>query len=265
MEIDQSASNTLIDSITAFIDTINDFDTLDGDTGLLEGEYTFSVGGSNVLNLGGKFSGVIFESIVRFEGFSDSVLFDDYVPAVILNSDGAIIGGGVDALTSFDGTVLENAIAELQIQTSDDNITFSNATNFVETVATGQYFKFTLKLKTTTSSENARILAGDVSTNTLGCKVLMNRRTETSVLLNSTNGPSFAFTNGFFTGTGATTGFTAGEPSVTINPRNLGTGEYYEVTNISGTGFNVVFYNSGGQSQGGKEFTYTASGFGKKV
>jgi len=265
MEIDQSASNTLIDSITANIDTISDFDTLDGNTGLLEGEYTFSVGGNNVLNLGGKFSGVIFESIVRFEGFSDSVLFDDYVPAVILNSDGAIIGGGVDALTSFDGTVLENAIAELQIQTSDDNITFSNATNFVETVATGQYFKFTLKLKTTTSSENARILAGDVSTNTLGCKVLMNRRTETSGLLNSTNGPSFSFINDFFTGAGATTGFTAGEPSVTINPRNLGTGEYYEVTNISGTGFNVVFYNSGGQPQGGKEFTYTASGFGKKV
>ena len=264
MEIDQSASNTLIDSITALIDTINDFDTLDGDTGLLEGEYTFSVGGNNVLNLGGKFSGVIFESIVRFEGFSDSTLFDDYVPAVILNSDGAIIGGGVDALTSFDGTVLENAIAELQIQTSDDNITFSNATNFVETVATGQYFKFTLKLKTTTSSENARILAGDVSTNTLGCKVLMNRRTETSILLTS-NTTSFAFANEFFTGSGATTGFTAGDPSVTINPRNLGTGEFYEVTSITGAGFNVEFKNSSGSTLTNKEFTYTASGFGKKV
>ena len=261
MEIDQSASNTLIDSITAFIDTINDFDTLDGDTGVLEGTYQFA----NVLDLGAKFSGVIFESIVRFEGFSDSTFFDSYVPAVILNSDGAIIGGGVDALTKFDGDVLENATAELQIQTSDDNVTFSNANSFIETVASARYFKFILKLRTTTTTENTRIIIGDVSTNTLGCKVLMNRRTETSGLLNSTNGPSFAFTNGFFTGSGATTGFTAGDPSVTINPRNLGTGEYYEVTSISGTGFNVTFYNSSGQPQGGKQFTYTASGFGKKV
>ena len=261
MEINQSASNTLIDSITANIDTIDDFDTLDGDTGVLEGSYQFT----NVLDLGAKFSGVIFESIVRFEGFSDTTSFDSYVPAVVLNSDGAIISGGVDALTKFDGDVLENATAELQIQTSDDNSTFTTANNFIETVASARYFKFILKLKTTTTTENTRILLGDGSTNTLGCKVLMNKRTETSVLLNSTNGPSFAFTNGFFTGSGATTGFTAGEPSVTINPRNLGTGEYYEVTNISGTGFNVVFYNSGGQSHGGKEFTYTASGFGKKV
>ena len=146
-----------------------------------------------------------------------------------------------------------------------NNLTFSNPNNFVETVATGQYFKFKLKLKTTTASENARILAGDISTNTLGCKVLMNRRTETSGLLNSTNGPSFSFVNDFFTGANATTGFSAGDPSVTINPRNLGTGEYYEVNNISGTGFNVTFYNSSGQPQGGKQFTYTASGFGKKV
>ena len=59
----------------------------------------------------------------------------------------------------------------------------------------------------------------------------MNRRTETSALLTS-NTTSFAFANEFFTGTSATTGFTAGEPSVTINPRNLGTGEFYEVTSM---------------------------------
>ena len=261
MEIDQNASNTLIDSITANIDTISNFDTLDGNTGLSEGSYQFT----NVLDLGAKFSGVIFESVVRFEGFSDSTLFDDYVPAVVLNSDGAIISGGVDALTSFDGTILENAIAELQIQTSDDNVTFSSANNFIETVATARYFKFILNLKTTTTTENTRIIIGDVSTNTLGCKVLMNRRTETSGVLNSTNGPSFTFTNGFFIGTNATTGFVADNPSITINPLNLGTGIHYEVTNITGLGFDVVFKNSSGQSQTGKEFTYTASGFGKKV
>jgi predicted phage tail protein len=261
MEINQSASNTLIDSITANIDTISDFDTLDGDTGVLEGTYQFT----NVLDLGAKFSGVIFESIVRFEGFSDSTLFDSYVPAVVLNSDGVVISGGVDALTSFDGDVLENATAELQIQTSDDNSTFTTANNFIETVASARYFKFTLKLKTTTTTENSRIIIGDGSTNTLGCRVLMNKRTETSVTLTSTSNTAYTFTNGFFVGTGATTGFDAPLPSVTINALALGTGEFFEVTNISGTGFNVVFKNSSGVAQTGKEFTYTASGFGKKV
>ena len=234
---------------------------------MLQGEYQFSVdsSGNNVLDLGAKFSGVIFESIVRFEGFSDSTLFDSYVPAVVLNSDGAIISGGVDALTKFDGDVLENATAELQIQTSDDNSSFTTANNFIETVASARYFKFTLKLKTTTTTENSRIIIGDGSTNTLGCKVLMNKRTETSATLTSTSNTAYTFTNGFFVGTGATTGFDAPLPSVTINALALGTGEFFEVTNISGTGFNVVFKNSSGVAQTGKEFTYTASGFGKKV
>ena len=260
LEIDQTASNILIDSV-ADINSIQDFNSLDGDTGLSEGTYEFT----NVLNLGAKFSGVIFESIVRFEGFADSILFDDYVPDVVLNSAGAIISGGVDALENFDGTTLENAIAEVQIETSDDNITYSNQNNFIETVATAQYFKFKLKLKTTSATQNTRILKGDAFTNTLGCKVTMNKRTETSDLLTSTSNTAYTFTNGFFTGLNASTGFVAGLPSVTINPLGLGTGEYYEVTNRTGTGFNVTFYNSGGVPQTGKQFTYTASGFGKKV
>ena len=267
MEINQSASNTLIDSITANIDTISDFDTLDGDTGVLQGTYQFT----NVLDLGAKFSGVIFESIIRFEGFSDTTSFDTYVPAVVLNSDGVVISGGVDALTKFDGDVLENATAELQIQTSDDNSTFTAANNFIETVASARYFKFTLKLNTTTTTENSRIIIGDGSTNTLGCKVLMNKRTETSATLTTAgdqtvaSNTAYTFTNGFFVGTGATTGFDAPLPSVTINPLALGTGEFFEVTEISGTGFKVVFKNSSGVAQTGKQFTYTASGFGKKV
>ena len=260
LEIDQTASNILIDSV-ADINSIQDFNSLDGDTGLSEGTYEFT----NVLNLGAKFSGVIFESIVRFEGFADSILFDDYVPDVVLNSAGAIISGGVDALENFDGTTLENAIAEVQIETSDDNITYSNQNNFIETVATAQYFKFKLKLKTTSATQNTRILKGDAFTNTLGCKVTMNKRTETSDLLTSTSNTAYTFTNGFFTGLNASTGFVASLPSVTINPLGLGTGEYYEVTNRTGTGFNVTFYNSGGVPQTGKQFTYTASGFGKKV
>lgn len=257
LEINQSASNKLIDTVSD-LNAISDFDTLDGDTGVLEGSYQFS----SVVDLGDKFASVILESILRFEGFAESNLFDNYVPATVLNSDGAILSGGVDALTSFDGDVLENASADLQVQTSDDNVSYSTASNFVGTVVSARFLKFTLKLKTTTTTENTRIIIGDSSTNTLGCKLLMNKRTETSALLSSSNGPSFAFTNGFFTGSGSLTGAT---PSVTINPQNLGTGEYYEVSNITKSGFNVVFKNVSGTTLTNKEFYFVASGFGKKV
>ena len=99
----------------------------------------------------------------------------------------------------------------------------------------------------------------------------MNKRTETSATLTTAgdqtvaSNTAYTFTNGFFVGTGATTGFDAPLPSVTINPLALGTGEFFEVTEISGTGFKVVFKNSSGVAQTGKQFTYTASGFGKKV
>ena len=90
----------------------------------------------------------------------------------------------------------------------------------------------------------------------------MNRRTETSVLKTS-NSTSYTFTNAFFgTGSGGLTGAT---PSVTINPQNLGTGEFFEVSNITATGFNVVFKDSSGGTLTNKQFYYSASGFGKKL
>ena len=256
LEINQSASNTFIDSITANIDTISNFDTLDGNTGVLEGSYQFS----SVVDLGDKFAAVLLESILKFEGFNESNLFDNYVPFVAVLSNGEI-RGGVDALVSFDGDVLENASADLQVQTSDDNVTFSAANNFVSTVVSARYLKFTLKLKTTETNVNTRIIIGDASTNTLGCKLLMNRRTETSALKTS-NTTSFTFANGFFTGSGSLTGAT---PSVTINPQNLLTGEYYEVSNITKSGFTVVFKNASGATLTDKQFYFVASGFGKKV
>ena len=223
---------------------------------MLEGSYQFS----SVVDLGDKFAAVLLESILKFEGFNESNLFDNYVPFVAVLSNGEI-RGGVDALVSFDGDVLENASADLQVQTSDDNVTFSAANNFVSTVVSARYLKFTLKLKTTETNVNTRIIIGDASTNTLGCKLLMNRRTETSALKTS-NTTSFTFANGFFTGSGSLTGAT---PSVTINPQNLLTGEYYEVSNITKSGFTVVFKNASGATLTDKQFYFVASGFGKKV
>ena len=66
----------------------------------------------------------------------------------------------------------------------------------------------------------------------------------------------------FFTGSGS---LPQSNPSVTINPQNLLTGEYYEVSNITKSGFTVVFKNASGATLTDKQFYFVASGFGKKV
>ena len=51
-------------------------------------------------------------------------------------------------------------------------------------------------------------------------------------------------------------------PSVNITAQNLASGDYFEITNLSGTGFTIDFKNSSNASIG-KNFSYTAVGFGK--
>ena len=51
-------------------------------------------------------------------------------------------------------------------------------------------------------------------------------------------------------------------PSVGINAQNMASGDYFEVSSISGTGFTVHFKNSSNASID-RNFTYQAVGFGK--
>ena len=51
-------------------------------------------------------------------------------------------------------------------------------------------------------------------------------------------------------------------PSVVISPQNMATGDYFELSSISGTGFTVHFKNSSNASIN-RNFTYSATGFGK--
>ena len=50
-------------------------------------------------------------------------------------------------------------------------------------------------------------------------------------------------------------------PAIAINPRNLGTGEYYTVTGQSRTGFTVTFYNAAGTAIN-RNFDWMAKGYG---
>ena len=79
----------------------------------------------------------------------------------------------------------------------------------------------------------------------------------------SASGVDIEFAKRFFTGTsdvgGSTTTFL---PSVVIAPEDLPSGAYFVVSNISGTGFTVVFKNSSDAAIDVK-FTFQALGYGK--
>ena len=51
-------------------------------------------------------------------------------------------------------------------------------------------------------------------------------------------------------------------PSIGITANDLGGTDRFEITNISGSGFNIKFLNAGNAVQD-KTFSYTATGFGR--
>jgi hypothetical protein len=121
----------------------------------------------------------------------------------------------------------------------------------------GRAFRFQAELSTEATDQN--ILVDE-----LGYDATFQRRTEHSNgAVASTAGAKFiTFTHPFWTGTTALGGTTAYLPSIGITPHNLGTGEYFDVTSISGTGFTVTFKNSGGTAID-RNFNWAATGYGK--
>jgi hypothetical protein len=51
-------------------------------------------------------------------------------------------------------------------------------------------------------------------------------------------------------------------PSIGITALNMGSGEFFEVTSISSTGFTVTFKNSGGTAVN-RNFNWSAVGYGR--
>ena len=98
----------------------------------------------------------------------------------------------------------------------------------------------------------------------------MAQRTEQSPStlrsVDSNNNPvakAVTFQHPFFVGTANTEGGANSIlPSVGITAQNMQSGDFFEISNVSGTGFTVHFKNSSNASVD-RNFTYQAVGFGK--
>jgi hypothetical protein len=53
-------------------------------------------------------------------------------------------------------------------------------------------------------------------------------------------------------------------PAVGLTALNMGTGDYFAISDVTRTGFQVIFRNSGGTAVS-RQFTYTAIGYGKET
>ena len=246
-----SATGTINLAGSGLFDTITDFDlvgSLDDFGGIASsGTYDFGgAAGSTTLDLGGVFSLDLKRHFLT-EGFYPSDLFDSR--------------GLIDDITDFDGATATEVNAEMLVRVTQDNPgsgspTYSDFQTFANGTYKGRGFQFRAKL---TSNDTAQ----DIRVSQLGYTASLQRRTEQGNLTASGAGAkAITFTHPFFVGTSSILGANTNLPSIGINAQNMASGDYFEVSSVSGTGFTVHFKNSSNASID-RNFTYQAVGFGK--
>ena len=222
------------------VDTLSNFDFM-GDV-QTSGTYEFT----NTLDLEAIFSVDLQRRFVT-RGF---------FPADLIDARTALI----DTWDNFDGDVVDSVNAILQLRRTDDNPagspTWSAWQPFVNGTFRGRGFQFRAQLNSYSVDQN--ILVDE-----LGYKATFQRRTDQSVatVTSSVGATNVTFTNAFFTGTTVLGGLNSVLPSVGITAQNMQGGDYFEVSNVSATGFTVHFKDSGDNSIS-RQFNWSATGFG---
>ena len=231
-------------------DSITDFDSvgsLDDFGGIVpEGTYDFGgTAGGTTLDLGGVFSLDLKRHFLT-EAFYPSDLFDSR--------------GLIDDISDFDGATATEVNAEMLVRVTQDNPSGSPTYTAFQTFANGTYkgrgFQFRAKL---TSND----VAQDIKVSEIGYTASLQRRTEQgNVTASGAGAKSITFAHPFFVGTSSLLGANSNLPSIGINAQNMVSGDYFEVSSITGSGFTVHFKNSSNASID-RNFTYQAVGFGK--
>ena len=200
----------------------------------------------DTLDLGGTFS-LVLKRHFQGVGFYVGDQFDNRTELI-------------DTWTDFDGTVANDANAKIAVRTTTDNPssspTYTSFNDFANGTFKGRGFQFRITLETADTAQNMNLQQA-------GYTATMPSRTEqSSVIASGAGAKAVTFTAPFFVGTSALGNLNNFLPSVNISPQNMATGDYFELSSISGTGFTVHFKNSSNASID-RNFTYSAVGFGK--
>ena len=233
-------------------DSITDFDTVASldDFGGINSSGTYDFGGTaggTTLDLGSVFSLDLKRHFLT-EAFYPNDLIDSRL-------------ANVDTWTDFDGATATEVNAEMLVRVTQDDPSSSPTYSDFQTFANGTYkgrgFQFRAKL---TSND----VAQDIKVSQLGYTASIQRSTEQgNVIASGAGAKAVTFQHPFFVGTANTEGgANSNLPSVGINAQNMASGDFFEISSVSGTGFTVHFKNSSNASVD-RNFTYQAVGFGK--
>jgi hypothetical protein len=223
---------------------------------LASGEYEFPA----LLDLGGKFQAEL-DRTINSRGLYPSDLIDDRSELV-------------DAWSDWDGTLAEDTNAILYFRSSDeapaaddilleatpdffllengDKLLQESSTEFGDwrvlekATFVGRTFQFKCELEADHSDQTPLV-------EELGYQLSIPSRTESSATIASgAAAKAVTFTNAFYQA-----------PTVGITAFNLASGDYYEVTSVTRTGFTVHFKDSSNSSID-RNFQYVATGFGSE-
>ena len=222
----------------------------------MNGTYNFN----DILDLGGVFT-LKLKRHFQGAGFFPSALWDDRV-------------GLVDDFPDWDGDAADSANAVVAVRTttaspSGSSYATSDFTNidfntFTNGTFKGRAFQFQTTLETNDQGQNIVLqqlgYSAEMPTRTEQSGVLFSDSEATGDGSGTAGARTVTFAAPFFVGTSSITGIP--KPSVNISPQNMATGDFFELSSISGTGFIVHFKNSSGASII-RQFTYSAVGFGK--
>ena len=237
----------------------------------LTGTYDFE----DILDLGAVFS-LNLKRLVQAIGFTvgASNTIDALIPTGTLWDDYAQNG-------NFDGPEINDVSASMTVRStlsapSGSSYANSDFTNkpfntFANGTFKGRGFQFRLNLK----SES---IAHNISIQQLSFLAAFESRTERSYVSGSTtstapltsssssSGLNVVFGSPFFTGATGLGGVNAYLPSIGITIIGAEAGDYFVLSNVSGTGFNIkILDSSNNPVNPAKEFTFQAVGYGKGV
>jgi len=220
----------LIDSITDF-DAVTNLDFFGGVQST--GNYIFA----NTLDLGAKFDVELLANL-QMKSINPDDFWDSRTNLI-------------DTWNDIDADDLSETNAELYVRATNDDPsgspTFGTWEPFANSTKRGRGFQFKVEMETENDTQ-------DPVVETLGVSVKLQRRTEQERnIASGTGAKAITFPSAFYS-----------TPSITITATNMATGDFFELSSVSRTGFTITFKASGG-SIVDRNFDYQAVGHGKEI
>ena len=147
-----------------------------------------------------------------------------------------------DQASNFDGDASVNASSHLEIATSTDNSTYTSFRNFNVGDYSARYFKFRLIMQSLDNSATPVVSALSVNAD------MIERLVSENDVVSGAGTKSITFSPVFIS-----------TPAIGVSAQGLASGDFYEITNKSVSGYDITFKNSGGTAIS-KTFDYIAKG-----